>query len=304
MSSVEAARAQGGAYRAALIAAASVGDSVTVIDLVDGPLPPDVSHETRSCFLSVALLRAAQGGHLVTIKALTRVTQTRGDNATTQIDVSRPNTDGNTPLHLACENGDTECVNVLLEAGANLAVRNAEGKTPIAVSRNAECRGSIAAEVERRKEVAKVAQREIRSTRGNTSHHGGEASTTRSGSRPNATPSRNTERTTSEAGKAKTPNAKTKVEFASQLCPASPGSFEIKQKLKDDLKCVVCLRDFCSEPGNGSAPITLPCGHNFCCDCVGGMRGTSGDENQRKAFRCPLVRILVFPKSATPTFYL
>lgn len=72
--------------------------------------------------------------------------------------------------------------------------------------------------------------------------------------------------------------------------PASPGSLQIKQKLKDDLKCVVCLRDFCSD-GNGSAPVTLPCGHNFCAECVGGMRGV-GDENHRRAFRCPLDRTM------------
>ena len=64
----------------------------------------------------------------------------------------------------------------------------------------------------------------------------------------------------------------------------------IKQKLKDDLKCVVCLRDFCSD-GEGSAPVTLPCGHNFCAECVGGMRGT-GDKDARRAFRCPLDRTM------------
>ena len=117
MSSVAAARSESGSYRAALIAAASVGDTVTVRSLVDGPSPPDMTPETRKAFLSVALLRAAQGGHLETIKALVRGGELEsGDDASTPVDVSRPNADGNTPLHLACERGDTRCVDALLAA--------------------------------------------------------------------------------------------------------------------------------------------------------------------------------------------
>lgn len=43
-----------------------------------------------------------------------------------------------TPLHLACENGDVGCAEVLLEFGAALEAHDQEGRTPLhlAVQRN------------------------------------------------------------------------------------------------------------------------------------------------------------------------
>ena len=100
----DAARLESGAYRAALVAAAAAGDAATVRALADGSCPPDVSPATKASFLSVALLRAAQGGHLEAVKALTRVPDAREDACDApRVDVSRANADGNTPLHMACE---------------------------------------------------------------------------------------------------------------------------------------------------------------------------------------------------------
>ena len=288
MSSVAAARSESGSYRAALIAAASVGDTVTVRSLVDGPSPPDMTPETRKAFLSVALLRAAQGGHLETIKALVRGGELEsGDDASTPVDVSRPNADGNTPLHLACERGDTRCVDALLAANANLASRNCEGKTPIAVSRNSLVRAAIATEVERRKEAAKkeAERATVERNREGTSTSTRQVITLEGRARAVGSSRDTSSQMTTPLGK----SALRKIENTATF-PASPGSLQIKQKLKDDLKCVVCLRDFCSD-GAGSSPVTLPCGHNFCSECVCGMRGT-GDENQRRAFRCPLDRTM------------
>ena len=277
----DAARLESGAYRAALVAAAAAGDAATVRALADGSCPPDVSPATKASFLSVALLRAAQGGHLEAVKALTRVPDAREDACDApRVDVSRANADGNTPLHMACERGDARCVDVLLALGANLAARNAEGKTPIAVARTGGIRAAVAAEVERRRDArrnqtpdrARDDSRSARALPGGSANDANDAATNgANGARRSKSRTPSKSRTSSSA-------------------PASPGSAVIKQKLKDDLKCVVCLRDFCSD-GAGSAPVTLPCGHNFCAECVGGMRGT-GDEETRRAFRCPLDRTM------------
>ena len=40
----------------------------------------------------------------------------------------------NTPLHVACEDGNVEVVRLLLEAGANPAMKNKEEKTPLEMS--------------------------------------------------------------------------------------------------------------------------------------------------------------------------
>jgi hypothetical protein len=266
----DAARLESGAYRAALVAAAAAGDAATVRALADGSCPPDVSPATKASFLSVALLRAAQGGHLEAVKALARVPDAREDASDApRVDVSRANADGNTPLHMACERGDARCVDVLLALGANLAARNAEGKTPIAVARTGGIRAAVAAEVERRRDA------DASSSRQRT-----ESEPLSSGHRPSS----------SDGFATTTPRRRRMTSSSSAEAPASPGSAVIQQKLKDDLKCVVCLRDFCTD-GAGSAPVTLPCGHNFCAECVGGMRGT-GDEDQRRAFRCPLDRTM------------
>ena len=268
--SIDAARLESGSYRAALIAAAAAGDAATVRALADGPPTPDVSPATKASFLSVALLRAAQGGHLEAVKALARVTDAREDASDApRVDVSRANADGNTPLHMACERGDARCVDVLLALGANLAARNAEGKTPIAVARTGGIRAAVAAEVERRRDA------DASSSRQRT-----ESEPLSSGHRPSS----------SDGFATTTPRRRRMTSSSSAEAPASPGSAVIQQKLKDDLKCVVCLRDFCTD-GAGSAPVTLPCGNNFCAECVGGMRGT-GDEDQRRAFRCPLDRTM------------
>ena len=260
----DAARLESGAYRAALVAAAAAGDAATVRALADGSCPPDVSPATKASFLSVALLRAAQGGHVETVKALARVPDAREDASDApRVDVSRANADGNTPLHVACERGDARCVDVLLALGANLAARNAEGKTPIALARTGGIRAAVAAEVARRRDADAP-------------------------SRPAPAKPESRDRASDASPAFATPGRGRPTASGAADAPASPGSAFIKQKLKDDLKCVVCLRDFCSD-GAGSAPVTLPCGHNFCAECVGGMRGT-GDEDQRRAFRCPLDR--------------
>ena len=262
---MDAARLERGGYRAALIAAAAAGDAETVHALADGPCPPDVSPATKASFMSVALLRAARGGHLETVKALARVPDAHADASdASRVDVSRANADGNTPLHLACERGDARCVDVLLALGANLAARNAEGKTPIALARTGGIRAAVAAEVARRRDADATSTRAPATSRDRSS---------------DASPA------PAAAGRGRrTPSGATDAS-------ASPGSAAIRRKLRDDLKCAVCLRDFCSD-GTGSAPVTLPCGHNFCAECVGGMRGT-GDEEQRRAFRCPLDRAMV-----------
>lgn len=65
----------------------------------------------------------------------------------------------------------------------------------------------------------------------------------------------------------------------------------VRSRLRDDLRCAVCLRDFCTEGEVPStSPVTLPCGHSFCLECVVGMRGSGADT---RPFRCPLDRSMV-----------
>ena len=65
----------------------------------------------------------------------------------------------------------------------------------------------------------------------------------------------------------------------------------VRSRLRDDLRCAVCLRDFCTEGElKSTSPVTLPCGHSFCLECVIGMRG---DGANTRPFRCPLDRSMV-----------
>ncbi len=48
-----------------------------------------------------------------------------------KIDLNVSNKKGNTPLHLATEYGDEEIINYLIDKGASLEIRNAEGKMPL-----------------------------------------------------------------------------------------------------------------------------------------------------------------------------
>ena len=65
----------------------------------------------------------------------------------------------------------------------------------------------------------------------------------------------------------------------------------VRTRLRDDLRCAVCLRDFCTEGElKSTSPVTLPCGHSFCLECVVGMRGSGSNT---RPFRCPLDRSMV-----------
>ena len=45
--------------------------------------------------------------------------------------VSSEDNDGKTPLHIACQNGHTKVVKILLARGADVDHRNAQGCTPL-----------------------------------------------------------------------------------------------------------------------------------------------------------------------------
>jgi ankyrin repeat protein len=49
-----------------------------------------------------------------------------GDAEVNQVDI-----DGNTPMHLAVDNGHTDCVKLLLRLGADINVMNIRGSTPV-----------------------------------------------------------------------------------------------------------------------------------------------------------------------------
>ena len=140
----------GSAYRAAIISAAGSGDGDSLRHLLDADAPEDVTPAIRSTFLGVALLRAAERGHAEILRTIL---------VTGDVDVSKPNGAGDTALHVAAHAGNARCVETLLAGGATLTARNNEGKTPIAVSHNPAIRALISAEVSRRKDAQRRAER-------------------------------------------------------------------------------------------------------------------------------------------------
>ena len=42
--------------------------------------------------------------------------------------------DGLTPLHIACQNGDTQVVKILLDSGANIDHKDVQGYTPLNIA--------------------------------------------------------------------------------------------------------------------------------------------------------------------------
>jgi ankyrin repeat protein len=50
------------------------------------------------------------------------------------IDVDISDTNGWTPLHWACRNGDVDTVRLLTDSGANLHSKNIQGQTPLDVA--------------------------------------------------------------------------------------------------------------------------------------------------------------------------
>ena len=51
--------------------------------------------------------------------------------------VSSEDNDGMTPLHIACQNGHTKIAELLLDRGAEVDHKNAEGSTPLNLAVNA-----------------------------------------------------------------------------------------------------------------------------------------------------------------------
>ena len=101
------------AYRKrALISAVKIGNTESVVELLDGGVPVDIKDDE-----GLSLLHwAAQGGHVTTMRLLIR----RGCNVDSVYDT------GITPLHLAAAMGQTKSVGELIRKGASksLVVRS------------------------------------------------------------------------------------------------------------------------------------------------------------------------------------
>ena len=57
--------------------------------------------------------------------------------------VSSEDNDGMTPLHIACQNGHTEIAGLLLDRGAEVDRKNAEGSTPLNLAVRARCKATV-----------------------------------------------------------------------------------------------------------------------------------------------------------------
>ena len=55
--------------------------------------------------------------------------------ASNELDVNSVDNYKNTPLHIACEEGNPEVVKMLLNAGANRSMQNKDEKTPVELAK-------------------------------------------------------------------------------------------------------------------------------------------------------------------------
>ena len=55
--------------------------------------------------------------------------------ASNELDVNSVDSYKNTPLHIACEEGNPEVVKMLLNAGANRSMQNKDEKTPVELAK-------------------------------------------------------------------------------------------------------------------------------------------------------------------------
>ena len=307
-------------FRAALISGAQRNATDELRAMLDdgyAAVPRDLTRSIRSAAMSVALTRSCEHGCEDAVLVLLQ----HG------AEHSRANGRGDTPLHVAAEAGHLRCVEALLAAGADLTARNGDGKTPIAMSRHPATRAAISAEATRRRNgtAASSAGGDGDGDGGGSGGGGGGGDAdARADGAARVGASRAT-RPAREWRAASTPPpiavaSSTAIDrgspwgrspaatASSPLSPLSPNNaarssigqdragtpagtplHRIRSRLRDDLRCAVCLRDFCSE-GESSSPVTLPCGHSFCRECVGGMRGSGANT---RPFRCPLDRAMV-----------
>ena len=308
-------------FRAALISGAQRNATDELRAMLDdgyAAVPRDLTRSIRSAAMSVALTRSCEHGCEDAVLVLLQ----HG------AEHSRANGRGDTPLHVAAEAGHLRCVEALLAAGADLTARNGDGKTPIAMSRHPATRAAISAEATRRRNgtAASSAGGDGDGDGGGSGGGGGGGDAdARADGAARVGASRAT-RPAREWRAASTPPpiavaSSTAIDrgspwgrspaanASSPLSPLSPNNaarssigqdraagtpagtplHRIRRRLRDDLRCAVCLRDFCSE-GESSSPVTLPCGHSFCRECVGGMRGSGANT---RPFRCPLDRAMV-----------
>ena len=305
-------------FRAALISGAQRNATDELRAMLDdgyAAVPRDLTRSIRSAAMSVALTRSCEHGCEDAVLVLLQ----HG------AEHSRANGRGDTPLHVAAEAGHLRCVEALLAAGADLTARNGDGKTPIAMSRHPATRAVISAEATRRRNgTAASSAGGDGGGRGGGGGGGGGDADARADGAARVGASRAT-RPAREWRVASTPppivvassiaidrsspwGRSPAANASSPLSPLSPNNaarssigqdragtpagtplHRIRSRLRDDLRCAVCLRDFCSE-GESSSPVTLPCGHSFCRECVGGMRGSGANT---RPFRCPLDRAMV-----------
>ena len=112
----------GGVWVRGLIIAAAKG----YVDVLQMLLEMGVGMEGVDTDGNTALCCASRGAHLDVVKILVGVEG---------VDVNKPGDWGLMPLHLACEEGALDVVEVLLEAGADVAARDGAGRTPLDVAR-------------------------------------------------------------------------------------------------------------------------------------------------------------------------
>lgn len=310
-------------FRAALISGAQRNATDELRAMLDdgyAAVPRDLTRSIRSAAMSVALTRSCEHGCEDAVLVLLQ----HG------AEHSRANGRGDTPLHVAAEAGHLRCVEALLAAGADLTARNGDGKTPIAMSRHPATRAAISAEATRRRNGTAASSAGGDGDGGGGGGGRGEGGRGDADARADGAARVGASRATRPAREWRAASTPPPIAVASStaidrgspwgrspaanasspLSPLSPNNaarsssigqdksagtpagtplHRIRRRLRDDLRCAVCLRDFCSE-GESSSPVTLPCGHSFCRECVGGMRGSGANT---RPFRCPLDRAMV-----------
>ncbi|XP_077982345.1 uncharacterized protein LOC144437295 [Glandiceps talaboti] len=105
-----------------LVEAALAGNSTGVFDDIKKRFD---SENIRSRKFAALFVASQRGYHFLVERLVKSDTDVNGQTST-----------GRTPLHIACAMGNTGCIDILLEAGGSLDIRDSYGQTPIEVASN------------------------------------------------------------------------------------------------------------------------------------------------------------------------
>lgn len=208
-----------------------------------------------------------------------------------QIDTPTATT-GDTALHLASASGQTECVRLCLQHGADVTLTNNLGVTPFDVVKR-RSPGRLRRLFRHSSAAALVHQAQMARMHEFCGHTNGpkEERAEQDGEGPEspqdlADPTESSHQGCGEGSLAEcSPSDKASERRDTSSCVKTLG---LPEQVASLLECGICL-------GMMENPVTLPCGHNFCKGCIESLikHGAKRDpaHPHRPLFSCPLDRL-------------